>query len=579
MEFFSKAFTWLAELSSKLPVIEFKTYFIVVVCIILGVGLAIGLTLLGSNAFKLKNACTKIIKYLAEVEYIDEDSARDFTNQCFSSKTPQSLRDSWVQYLGVRFGYPSDLISEKAVYDKEVKNTKNIRANIFVGIALILVAIFAFWGYGTLTSAEMGVVHCAGLVLSGAIYLVLVILTRAQNRRTLDAFNTMQEDLDAKVNLQVEKNYATDASPMTELAAIVDEIIARNIAKVVEISDEMNAEQDSASFETPIEALIDRMSQDGSASYLLNEPIIAGDEEYMESVLAKEMAQQQAEASDADVEETDETVEEYELTQAQDVAQDEETVNGQELSDGDGVSEDVNDLEEAVDASEGISDAAEAQEDGAVAEEEATDSLPEASDTPDAQTEETVPETEAAVEDELPAEATEAENISENDGTEAVESSEAEDVNADEAVEEDGVDVEKNAEESVAEQATDDTDSEEEPQDSADVEAEETPQEDSSATEEQVASDEDINTDDPYSQIEEILVIDGDYDDDEVVKPAQLVKLPHLIDYMLAQKMTKKQKIKIATMLKSTYDKFKDSPENREILLRCMTKVMQAMKK
>ena len=118
MEFFSKAFTWLADLSAKLPAIEFKTYFFVVVGIILGVGLVVGLTFFGSGAYKLKVACKKIIKYLAEVECIDDDTARDFTNQCFSAKVPQTLRDTWVQYLGVRFGYPSDMVSEKEVYDK-----------------------------------------------------------------------------------------------------------------------------------------------------------------------------------------------------------------------------------------------------------------------------------------------------------------------------------------------------------------------------------------------------------------------------------------------------------------------------
>ena len=149
MEFFSKVFTWLANLSSKLPQIDLKSYFIVVLAVIAGVGLIVGLTFFGTKAHKLKAACKKISKYLSGVDSIDDDNVGDFTSVCFSQKAPQTLRDTWLEYLGVRFGYPSDILSEKNVYDKEIKKVKETRANLYIGIALILVAIFAFWGFGT----------------------------------------------------------------------------------------------------------------------------------------------------------------------------------------------------------------------------------------------------------------------------------------------------------------------------------------------------------------------------------------------------------------------------------------------
>ena len=252
MEFFSKVFTWLANLSSKLPQIDLKAYFIVVLAVIAGVGLIVGLTFFGSKAFKLKAACKKIIKYLSNVDSIDDDNVGDFTAECFSQKAPASLRDSWVEYLGVRFGFPSDLVSEKNVYDREVKKVKDVRANLFIGIALILVAIFAFWGFGTLSAIEMSVIHCAGLLLSAVIYLILVFVNRKQIKTTRDKFYDMQDDLDAKVNFQVEKNFSTDSSPLSDLAAIVDEIIARNTAKEIEIEE---TEQEP----TPIEDLIEEL--------------------------------------------------------------------------------------------------------------------------------------------------------------------------------------------------------------------------------------------------------------------------------------------------------------------------------
>ena len=106
MEFFSKAFTWLAELSSKLPKISYKTYFIVVLAVIACTAIIVALTLLGSNCHKLKSASAKIIRYLADKESIDDENVSEFTSRCFSAKIPQSMREAWVQFLGVRFGYP-----------------------------------------------------------------------------------------------------------------------------------------------------------------------------------------------------------------------------------------------------------------------------------------------------------------------------------------------------------------------------------------------------------------------------------------------------------------------------------------
>lgn len=76
---------------------------------------------------------------------------------------------------------------------------------------------------------------------------------------------------------------------------------------------------------------------------------------------------------------------------------------------------------------------------------------------------------------------------------------------------------------------------------------------------------------------EVVYVVDGEEDDDEVVKAAKLVKLPNLVDYMLAQNMTKRMKLNIATLLLSAYQKFKHIPEEKKIIIKCMAKVMQSL--
>ncbi len=77
---------------------------------------------------------------------------------------------------------------------------------------------------------------------------------------------------------------------------------------------------------------------------------------------------------------------------------------------------------------------------------------------------------------------------------------------------------------------------------------------------------------------EVVYVVDGpSEDDDELVKPAKLVKLPNLVDYMLSQNMSKKMKMNIATLLLSAYNKYKDIPEEKKIVIQCMAKVMRSL--
>lgn len=539
MEFFEKAFNWLAELSSKMPAIDFKTYFIVVVAVIVGIGVIVALTYFGSRARKLIGASKKIEKYLANVDQVDDDNVSDFTAHCFSSKAPQPLRDSWVQYLGVRFGYPSDVVSDGNVYEKVVKKNKDYRSGIYLAIALLVLGFFAFWGFGTLTANEMGVIHFVGLVAIAVVYLVLVIINRKQSKKCLEVFEDMQEDLDAKVNLQVESNYATDSSPLAELSGMVEEIIARNTAKAVD------AEQEYALEQTPIEALIEEKTEeeksaqieeesanetldeeDGTVEQTIDELIASepqGADE--EPVQVEEQADEQTDevADEEPVEDTDETVEEEPV-------QDEET-------------------EETEEAEEPVID--EQVEEEPVAEESVEEPAEESEPVEDTETEaveETVEEPEEQESEESPVE----------ERTEEVKEQETESVD----------------------EATDDSESEqEEIAEDEDVKTAET--EDSvDDVENEDAEETDENEDVEETQAEDeepevVYVVDGDEDDDEHVKPAKLVKLPNLVDYMLSKNMPRAMKIQIATMLIGTYKKFENSKEDRKIVVGCLAKVMR----
>lgn len=580
MEFFEEAFHWLAGVSEKLPVVDIKMFFIVVLSVISGIGVITAFTLLGSHARKLYVSSKKIRKYLANVDAVDDDNVSDFTAHCFSKKTPQQLRDTWVQYLGVRFGYPSDIVSDSAVYDKFVKKNKDVRSGVFLAISLILLGLFAFWGYGILQDAKMGVVHLAALVLIGVIYLVLVILASKQNQRCLETFEAMQEDLDAKVNLQIESNYATDSSPLQELNALVEEIIARNTAKAVDIDENE---------QTPIEALIEQKMKEQSGTEedeqeSIDEIINAQEEE------VEEIAQEESDQTQTEIEEGDQEVAEQqhidELLQEQEEeveqkAEEEDEQTEQVLDEQ--LEQEVVEPQEAVEEQEEIVPENEEEQ---IDEQEATAAVEESEQSEPAEQEES--EEQEPVEEEPVQEDEQVEEQAEE--TEEPQIEEADEDNSEDVEEENTASEETEASEDVGdaeegeqtaeavEESTTDSAEEENVEDSAeeDVASEEEQSEDESEEEQSETESEEIQEAQEDEEPEVVYVVEGDdEDDDEHVKPAKLVKLPNLVDYMLSKNMPKAMKIQIATMLIGTYNKFKDSKEDRKIVVSCLSKVMR----
>ncbi len=581
MEFFEEAFHWLAGVSEKLPVVDIKMFFIVVLSVISGIGVITAFTLLGSHARKLYVSSKKIRKYLANVDAVDDDNVSDFTAHCFSKKTPQQLRDTWVQYLGVRFGYPSDIVSDSAVYDKFVKKNKDVRSGVFLAISLILLGLFAFWGYGTLQDAKMGVVHLAALVLIGVIYLVLVILARKQNQRCLETFEAMQEDLDAKVNLQIESNYATDSSPLQELNALVEEIIARNTAKAVDIDENE---------QTPIEALIEQKMKEQSGTEedeqeSIDEIINAQEEE------AEEIAQEESDQTKTEIEEGDQEVAEQQHIDELLQEQEEEDEQTEQVLD-EQLEQEVVEPQEAVEEQEEIAPETEEEQ---IDEQEETAAVEESEQSEPAEQEESEEqepvEEESVQEDEQVEEQAQEEIVDEQaEETEESQIEEADEDNSEDVEEEntaseeteasedvDDVEEDEQTEEAVEESTTDSAE-EENVEDYAekDVASEEEQSEDESEEEQSETESEEIQEAQEDEEPEVVYVVEGDdEDDDEHVKPAKLVKLPNLVDYMLSKNMPKAMKIQIATMLIGTYNKFKDSKEDRKIVVSCLSKVMR----
>lgn len=572
-DFFSKIFDWFANLSSKLPAIDYKTYFIVVVTLLIGIGVIVALTFLGSYRFKLLVACKKIIRYLSDVDAVDNDNFGDFTAQCFSAKAPSALRDCWVQYLGVRFGYPSDIVSEQNVYDKQVKRVREIRANIFIAIALILIAIFSFWGYGRLDGKDMGVIFLAGLLLSGVIYLVLVILNKMLSTKCLYVFNNMQEDLDAKVVFQVEKSFATDSSPLADLSAIIDEIVARNTAK--EIGFEFSDEQ------TPIEELI-AQTADGVDDYDAFDSVEIKTETPVTPEATGQNADkvETAEAIEAEAVKPEETEGNANTEQQNEenvsiddiLAQDEKTETVEEESaqeNEDSFSAETVEIEPTVDAS---NDAIDGVVDDVTSPEEVKESEAE-KETVDS----VITEDEPIIVVEEPQDidgSTEVESIDEEVTREdSKEGDEQKKNNVDESSDNtnETLYVEDVSEKADAQEAT--------------VEPIKPVDEDNAEALDEIADKEEVRSELSDEQggdeSEPVVryVMDGPTDDDELIKPARLVKMPNLVDYILSQNSSAKVKMNLANMLMASYKKFESSDEDKKIIQDCVKKLMADLQK
>ena len=249
MSFFNSIFDGLTELSQKLPEINIQTFYIIVFVALGAVAAIIGLTFFAAAAYKMRRACSKVLSYLENEDVIGDDNAAGFTSACFGAKAPAAMREAWVSYLGVRFGYPSEVM-DSSVFDKEVKHPDSVRANVYISVALILTALFTFWGLGAMGTAEVGVVLCLGLLIAAVGYLVLWLVARSEYKTAAKKYAAMQDALDAKVNLSVERDYATDASPLLQVAAIMDGIVARNteeeVAALVKEREAETAQQEPA---------------------------------------------------------------------------------------------------------------------------------------------------------------------------------------------------------------------------------------------------------------------------------------------------------------------------------------------
>lgn len=564
MDFFKTIFDGLVGLSEKLPSVEVGAFAVAAFVALVLAAVVIGLTFLGSRAAKFVSACRRVLAYLDDEASVTDDNVADFTAECFGAKTPVFLRDGWVQFLGVRFGYPSEIISENGVFDKEVKRGVSLRANIFIGMALVLTALFAFWGLGSIGTAGVGVVLCGGLLLAAVGYIVLVVVAKKQYDSALALFREMQDSLDAKVVLQVERDYAADASPLTEIASVLDGIVSRNVARPAPEFDfgDGNAEETEK----------DGSEEQGDAKPETEEEQAPVAEEKSEPVEEEQTAEVAATADDAEQETEIEKLiaakaAEESATETADTADVAENAGDAESADSDGT--EAASGEEQGDTEEERVPVPVAQEPAAAASSDLADEdgfsplrrygggLTPADFAADDAADDEVYRGQPTAE-EIKHEYEDAMFGRKKKQQAQVETTTA----APQTVDYDNMEVE-------AELIADDNEDYVlvrpgvRPASLEGLNIAVHPAGESSVT---------------VSLEPEIVYVEENLDEgDEDVKAPRLAKLPHLVDYVLTMKISRGMKIRVAMLMLQAYNVFKNSPENKAIVIQCMSKIIQSI--
>lgn len=509
MSFFNSIFDGLTELSQKLPEINIQTFYIIVFVALGAVAVIIGLTFFAAAAYKMRRACSKVLSYLENEDVIGDDNAAGFTSACFGAKAPAAMREAWVSYLGVRFGYPSEVM-DSSVFDKEVKHPDSVRANIYISVALILTALFTFWGLGAMGTAEVGVVLCLGLLIAAVGYLVLWLVARSEYKTAAKKYAAMQDALDAKVNLSVERDYATDASPLLQVAAIMDGIVARNTARPAPTEEEVAALVKEREAETA--------QQEPAAEQGAEAP---AEEKTPLELAAEEGAEAPAEEAAPAEETAFEPVEEEAPADPNALKTGIPPVVVHREDEGKGRDTVAEEIENNDEDEENMFGRKKKKLQNAELTARGYDDL--------------IVDAELLPDDDDDTDIAEAQLVS----------------------------VPAPAQPYAAAPAQPAMARGSEPESLEGLNIARRPVADESVT---------------VSLEPEVIYVEEDLDEgDEDVKPPRLAKLPHLVDYVLTMNLSRSMKIRVAMLMLQAYNVFKNSPENKAIVIQCLTKIMKVL--
>ncbi|MDD4839391.1 MAG: hypothetical protein PHE93_01800 [Clostridia bacterium] len=226
MSLLDKIYQAISNFSGNFPAIDTSLLYAILLSAIAFLAVVCGLIFLSTGCYKMQKWSKKIIKYLAMIPSISEENEAYFTKECFGSKCPKNLKESWQSFLNVRFGYPSEIVSENKVFETERKFS-SYPMFLFGTLSLIVIVVIGIM----LTSAVALNTLFVGMLIAFAfavcLEIVLYFAYRFQQKVALTAFRDMQDELDAKILLQNMKEFVADTAGLSEIANELEKIIAK----------------------------------------------------------------------------------------------------------------------------------------------------------------------------------------------------------------------------------------------------------------------------------------------------------------------------------------------------------------
>ena len=582
MEFFEKAFDAIANGAAKVSISDMKLFAIVAFSLIGALILGVGISYAFTATARMQRACRKISKSISTTyRVVNDDNVAQFTKTCFSEYAPRRLREAWIQYLGVRFGYPSEIISRERVFDREIRSNRNIRSVIFISAAFVLIGVLSFFAMGTEYKSKLGVLAGIAILIVALFHLFFVVIGKLQTKQALSAFEDMQDDLDAATQLQIEKDYAADSSPLSELATIVDEIVAKNLSKDVREKEYEGQPTEPIDILRQAKAAIGNEEEEPVQEESIPEPI-----EYENSIMTNE--QEDAIINNVDMfisqggmDENNEAVQESDENIQEIIAQETKELPVEEIVEdfsieglGNAIREQNNNEQyiklldqQIIEEDEDMFGWKRKEKKEEVAQENQAVELEEVSTEPEVPEKVDLDQNPADVPNpDLGFDYAEAQQTQEEE-VKAEEEAKAEEAPVEEAAPAEEAPVAEESEEAPAEE----------------------PKAEEAALEQQIAdiSAEELGidvieapTEEEIKAVEELEAEEDAIDDDEDFSPPRFAKLPQLVNFICSSdKFSKSVKIKMCLVLLQMAKKFQDQPEEKVILIQCITKIISTLKK
>lgn len=217
----------LVNMSNSLP----RTDPLVLYVVLLGTAVLLaavsGLLFFATGVFSLKTRSRQIIEYLSGVPAVEsQDDERELTKKMFGESCPKYLREAWLIFADLKRGYPSAIVSEEDVFEKQ-KRFSDYPLYIFGALAFFITAAITVFLAGAYDASTLLLSVLLAVLLAVVLEAALFIVYRSLLKKTLKYFRALQDELDAKVLIQNISEYAADTEGLSEIADELEKMAAR----------------------------------------------------------------------------------------------------------------------------------------------------------------------------------------------------------------------------------------------------------------------------------------------------------------------------------------------------------------